>query len=170
MRRLAILNAPHPGTFLRELRQLRQLRRSWYIAFFQLPRLPEQAIARNDFALIRAICQGINQQEGREVMTAEDTERFVAAIARPGALTAAIDYYRALVRHGSGAIGPIRPITAPTLVLWGERDPALSIHLLDGLNQWVTQLEVRRFTAAGHWLNQERPEEVNDALLAFLGG
>lgn len=170
VRKLAILNAPHPGTFLRELRHPSQLRRSWYVAFFQLPRLPEWAIARHDYAVIRAICQGINRQQGREVMTAGDTERFVAAIARPGALNAAINYYRALVRHGPAALGPIRQITPPTLVLWGERDPALGVQLLDGLDRWVSQLEVQRFPTAGHWLNQERPDDVNAALLAFLSG
>lgn len=169
VRRLAILNAPHPGPFLRELRRLRQLRRSWYVAFFQLPWLPERTIARHDYAIIRALCAGVNRQQRRAVFTDEDAERFVAAIARPGALTAALNYYRALVWHGPAALGPVRPITAPTLVLWGERDPALDIRLLDGLDRWVRLLEVRRFPTAGHWLNQERPDDVNAALLAYLG-
>jgi pimeloyl-ACP methyl ester carboxylesterase len=169
VRRLVILNAPHPGTFLRELRRPRQLRRSWYVGLFQLPRLPERLIARHDYAAIRAICRGVNRQQRREVLTDEDTERFVAAIARPGALTAAINYYRALLRHGPAALGPLRQITAPTLVLWGERDPALGVYLLNGLERWVRELEVRRFPDAGHWLNQEYPAEVNAALLAFLG-
>lgn len=169
VRRLVILNAPHPGPTRRELRRPRQLRRSWYAFFFQLPWLPERVIARNDYAVIRAICQGANRQQHREVFTSDDTDRLVAAIARPGALTAALNYYRALAWRGRATLGPLRQIVAPTLVLWGERDPALGIHLLDGLERWVRNLTVRRFPEASHWVNQDHPAEVNDALLEFLG-
>jgi pimeloyl-ACP methyl ester carboxylesterase len=172
-RRLAIVNAPHPATFLRELSRPGQLRRSWYIGFFQLPWLPEWTLARNDYVVIRRICRAVNRsQRSRRagvVFTPEDIERFVAAIARPGALTAAINYYRAAARRGMGALGSIRRIEAPTLVLWGERDPALGVELLDGLDRWLATLRIQRFPDAGHWLNQERPDEVNAALLEFLG-
>jgi epoxide hydrolase 4 len=168
VRRLAILNAPHPGAFARDLRHPAQLRRSWYIAFFQLPRLPEWTIARNDYALLRASCAAVNRARRTEVFTQDDVERFVAAFARPGAATAAINYYRALARGGQRAISPLRRIDAPTLVLWGERDPALGVELLDGLDRYVANLDVQRFSNAGHWLNQERPEDVTRALDAFL--
>ncbi|HEY7974364.1 MAG TPA: alpha/beta hydrolase [Ktedonobacterales bacterium] len=167
VRKLVILNAPHPGTFMRELRHARQLRRSWYAALFQLPWLPERLLARDDYAAIRAICHAANRRA--VIFTPEDIERYVAAIARPGALTAALNYYRQLLRGGLGALGPLRRIDAPTLVLWGERDPALGVELLDGLERWVADLRIQRFPDARHWLSQERPDDVTQALLAFLG-
>jgi epoxide hydrolase 4 len=168
-RRLAILNAPHPGAFMRELRHWRQLRRSWYIGAFQLPWLPEWALARNDYAVIRRICRAVNRTSRRGIVfTPDDIERFVAAMSRPGARTAALNYYRASVRQGPRALGPVRRIEAPTLVLWGERDPALGVELLDGLDRWVADLRIQRFPDAGHWINQERPAEVTAALLDFL--
>lgn len=168
VRRLAILNAPHPGALARELRHPAQLRRSWYAAFFQLPAVPEWALARNDFAVLRSLCADVNRARRQEIFSPEDIERYVTAFARPGALTASINYYRALVRSGWRAVSPMRRIEAPTLVLWGVRDPALGIALLDGLDRWVTHLQVTRFPDAGHWINQEKPDDVNRALAAFL--
>jgi epoxide hydrolase 4 len=168
-RRLAIVNAPHPALMQCELRHPRQLLRSWYIFAFQLPRVPEWAVARRDYAALRTLFEDVNRASGTgDVFTEEDIARYVAAMARPGAPTAAINYYRALLRGGPGALGPLRRIEAPTLVLWGERDFALGTELLDGLDAWVRDLRVRRFPDAGHWLNQERPAEATQSLVAFL--
>ena len=167
VRRLAILNAPHPGPFRRELRSPGQLRRSSYIAFYQLRGLAERAIARDDYALIRRTFRAADR--GRAWLADEDIERFVTAIARPGALSAALEYYRRIARPAAfRQISPLRVIEAPALVLWGELDPYLGTGLLDGLDRWVRDLRVRRFPTAGHWLNQQEPERVSAALEAFL--
>jgi epoxide hydrolase 4 len=167
--RLGILNAPHPALMLRELRRPRQLRRSLYIGLFQLRGTAERAIERDDYAVVRRTLRGADRAQA--FLTEGDIQRYVGAIARPGALSAALAYYRQLSRPSSfRAISPLRVITAPTLVLWGEQDPYLGPELLDGLDDWVRDLYVRRFAAAGHWLNQQEPERVNAALLAFLTG
>lgn len=167
-RRLVILNAPHPAALLRELRTPRQLRRSLYAFFFQLPWLPEWVIARDQYAVVRHIFQARGADGAG--LAPEDVARYVTAIARPGALTAALSYYRQLGRRGPFALRPARRIAAPTLVLWGERDQALGVELLDGLDRWVTDLRILRFPTAGHWLAQQRPAEVSTALLEFLRG
>lgn len=167
--RLAIVNAPHPALMRRELRHPRQLRRSWYVLAFQLPWLPEWALARREYAALRRLFEDVNHtSQSDTTFSPDDIARYVAAMACPGAPTATINYYRALVRGGLGALGPMRRIEAPTLVLWGERDIALGTELLDGLEAWVSDLRVRRFPDAGHWLNQERPAEVTPALVDFL--
>ena len=168
VRRLAIVNAPHPGTFLRELRSPGQLRRSSYVGFFQLRGLAECVIARDDYAVIRRMFRAADR--GRAWLADEDIERFVRAIARPGALSAALEYYRRLLRPAAlRQVSPLRVIEAPTLVLWGELDIALGVGLLDGLDRWVRDLRVVRFPTAGHWLNQQEPERVSAALGAFFG-
>jgi pimeloyl-ACP methyl ester carboxylesterase len=167
--RLAILNAPHPALMLHELRRPRQLRRSLYIGLFQLHGMAERAVARDDYAVVRRTFRGADR--ARAFLADGDIQRYVDAIARPGALSAALAYYRQLPHPSSfRAISPLRVITAPTLVLWGEQDPYLGPELLDGLDDWVRDLYVRRFAAAGHWLNQQEPERVNAELLAFLTG
>jgi epoxide hydrolase 4 len=164
-RRLAILNAPHPAAMLHELRRPHQIIRSSYIAFFQLRGLPERAIARDDYAIIRRTFRSADR--GRAWLSDADIQRYVDAISRPGALSAALEYYRQLP-HDFQHISPTRVITAPTLVLWGELDPYLGPELVDDLDLWVRDLQIHRFPTAGHWLNQQEPERVNAALRAFL--
>jgi pimeloyl-ACP methyl ester carboxylesterase len=167
LRRLAIINAPHPATLLRDaLRHPRQLARSAYMGFFQLRGLAESAIRRDDYALIRRTFRAADR--GRAWLTEDDIQRFVEAIARPGALSAALEYYRRLPREDLGAASPARVITAPTLILWGELDPYLGPELVDAARPFVRDPRIQRFPTAGHWLNQQEPERVNAALIEFL--
>jgi pimeloyl-ACP methyl ester carboxylesterase len=166
VRRLVICNAPHPATFQRALRSPSQWLRSAYVGFFQLEGIAEETLSRDDYAFIRRTFRAADRE--RAWLTDADIQRYVDAIARPGALTAALNYYRQVVRRGPGAVGPARIITAPTLVLWGELDPYIGVESLAGLERWVDDLRVQRFSTAGHWVNQQEPARVNEALLEFL--
>lgn len=167
VRRLAILNAPHPATLRREIGNPRQLMRSSYVGLFQLRGIAERAIERDGYAMIWRTFRAADR--ARAWLSDDDIQRYVEAIARPGALSAALAYYRQLVRPSTlQALSPARVISAPTLVLWGARDPYLGVELTDGLERWVRELRVERFPDAGHWLNQQEPERVNHELLAFL--
>src|ERR687894_743878 len=95
--RLAILNVPHPARFLDGLLSPGQLLRSSYLFFFQIPRLPEAVIRAGDSALLRCVFRRDPVRPG--ALTTEDIERYVEAMARPGALTATLNYYRALLRN-----------------------------------------------------------------------
>ncbi|HLZ25150.1 MAG TPA: alpha/beta hydrolase [Ktedonobacterales bacterium] len=165
VRRLVVVNAPHPAAMLRELRRPRQLWRSAYMGFFQLRGMAERAVERDGYALVRRTLRAADR--GEAWLTDEDIARYVAAIARPGALTAALEYYRQL-RHDWQALSPMRVVTAPTLVLWGELDPYMGVGALEGLDRWVREPRIRRFPTAGHWLNEQESERVNAELLAFL--
>jgi epoxide hydrolase 4 len=167
VRRLVVLNAPHPAAMLRAWRRPGQLARSAYVGFFQLRGLAERAIARDDYAVIRRTLRGTDR--GRAWLSDEDVQRYVTAIARPGVLSAALEYYRQLRPRHLAALGPLRVISAPTLLLWGELDTALGPELAEGLEPWVRDFTLQRFPVAGHWLNQQEPERVNAALLDFLG-
>jgi len=159
VRRLAILNAPHPGAYRRELSKLSsQWWRSSYAAFFQLPALPEAVLRARNYRLLRRAL--------RTPAPEPDTmSRYREALARPGALTGGLNYYRAVVRYPRP---DSRHITVPTLVLWGANDPFLVARLADGLEQWMEELSVERFPKVGHWLHHEEPNVVNDRLLSFL--
>jgi pimeloyl-ACP methyl ester carboxylesterase len=101
--------------------------------------------------------------------TAEDIERYVGAMARPGALTATLNYYRALLRNPGEMGALLERIEAPVLVIWGERDRFLSRRLAEPPPLWVPNLVcVERFPDASHWVAEDRPLEVNTLLLDFL--
>jgi pimeloyl-ACP methyl ester carboxylesterase len=162
--RLVILNAPHPAAFSRQMRALGQVRRSWYMLFFQLPWLPEALIRAGDFALLERLLR-------RGGFSPEDVRHYKRALAQPGALTAAINYYRAAFRRGP-RLDPrvLQPLRTPTLVVWGERDPYLGVGLLDALEQWVPGVRIERLSGANHWVQNTAPEKVNRLLLNFLAG
>ncbi|MDE3230798.1 MAG: alpha/beta hydrolase, partial [Chloroflexota bacterium] len=165
LRRLVIINAPHPAMMLYRIRHPRQMRRSWYIGVFQLRGFAERAMSADNYGPIWRIFRSADPD--RAWLADADLQRFIDAIARPGALTAALNYYRELARRPN-AMGVARVITTPTLVLWGEQDVALGVELLDGLEAWARDLRIERFPQAGHWLNQQLPDQVNPRIISFL--
>ena len=165
--RLAILNVPHPARFLDGLLSPMQLLRSSYVFFFQIPRLPEEVIRAGDFALLRSALRRDSVRPG--TFSDEDVQRYVEAISRPGALTATINYYRALLRNPRETRALLKRIEAPVLVIWGERDRFLSRRLSEPPHLWVPNLvRVKRLPDASHWVAEDRPLEVNNLLLDFL--
>jgi epoxide hydrolase 4 len=164
--RLVILNAPHPRLYLEKVRRPPQMLRSWYVLFFQLPGLPERALSAWDFRMVRRMFR--HGPARRWAFSDEDIEQYVTALARPRALTAALNYYRASLGSELGAYARSALIEAETLVIWGERDPALGIELLDGLERVAPRLRVQRLPDAGHWVQNEAPEEVSRLLVDFL--
>jgi pimeloyl-ACP methyl ester carboxylesterase len=165
--RLAILNAPHPAAFRRELRRKpAQWLRSAYMLFFQLPWLPEWMLAAADYALVRRLLRRDPVRPG--AFTAEDITRYRDALAWPGARTAALNYYRALLGKDQNAFAEVSPVLAPTLLVWGERDRYLGVGLTEGLDQWVPDLRVARLPHASHWVQNDAPDDVNRLLLGFI--
>jgi pimeloyl-ACP methyl ester carboxylesterase len=170
--RLVICNVPHPGPARRALGQgFAQALRSWYVMFFQIPWLPEQLLGRDG---ARVVGEALRR-------SAVDVSRFPAPVtevyrqnaAQPGALTAMINYYRALVRGGGArrqhALGyPV--IDVPTLLIWGEDDIALTKETTYGTDEWVSDLTIRYLPRVSHWVQQEAPDAVNAMLSAFLEG
>jgi pimeloyl-ACP methyl ester carboxylesterase len=168
LRRLAILNSPHPVTFRRRLRTLQQAKKSWYIFAFQLPVMPELGLARNDFASLRRVFATASIRPG--AFTDADVERHVEALRPPGALTAAINYYRAVFRSAGRDPLRVRRVEHPVLVLWGEQDRFLGPELAEPGSEWVPNARIRRVPEAGHWIQHDVPELVNDELVRFLSG
>jgi epoxide hydrolase 4 len=165
--RLAVLNAPHPRLALQGLRRPRQLARSWYIAMFQLPRLPERLMRMRDWAPLR---YGFEHDARPHVFGPEDAKRYAMTWSQPGAMTAMINYYRAAARTGPRRVAAdIRPVHSPTLVIWGDHDRYLEAGLATPLLSDVPNLErVVRRPRASHWVHQDEPETVNELLVAFF--
>lgn len=164
--RLVIMNVPHPRCGRRELKNWRQLRKSWYIFFFQLPKLPEMLLGRGHSAPIARLFSTTTVNPHLFDDAVRETYR--AAAARPGALTAMFNYYRALIRRPDAGDVAAGKVKVPTLVVWGEQDVAIDIHCLDGTDHYVDDLTVRRLPDASHWVQQDAPDQVNTILGEWL--
>ena len=165
--RLAILNAPHPRRMLQALRRPRQLARSWYMFFFQLPRVPERLLrARRWSGLHRAF------DDARPgAFTQQDIAHYIEAWSQPGAMTAMLNYYRAAFRQARRAGSGPDPVKAPTLVIWGERDPHVGAELAEPDPADVPNLEgVVRLPDASHWVQHDEAERVGRLLIEFFAG
>ena len=146
------------------------LRRIAYAIFFQLPYLPERMLAAGNYRAIRDSFTG--RMAGRpHRISAEDVRVFKEAMARPGALTGGINYYRAQIFGGGFRrifqLG-FPQIQTPTLILWGEDDPVLIPSTIGRAEELIHDLTLRFLPGVGHWIQQEAPEEVNEMLAAWL--
>lgn len=173
LKRLLMINSPHPATFLRELRGCAaQQAASAYMNFLCRPDAAA-LLAENDFARLWPFLTGMGGAGWLDELT---RERY-RAVWRQG-LEGALNYYRA---------SPLRPplgpddaihtlvlpneavtVRVPTTVLWGEGDTALPLALLDGLEAWVPDLELQRVPGATHWLIHEQPALVAGTISRLL--
>ncbi len=168
VRSLAILNSPHPVASA-EARQVReQQQRSWYMLLFQFAGVAEAWLSADDFANMRSF---VFDDAAPGTFGDEDRERFLAPLRRDGALTAALNYYRANIPPASwiGSPPELPSITVPTTIIWGEDDTYMSPVLLERSMELVAgPLTVERLPGVSHWVQQEVPDRVNGLLLEHL--
>ena len=162
LERLVIMNVPHPLCFRAALKHWRQARKSWYVAFFQLPALPERMLMANGGAAVRRLF-------GRVALPPDVLAVYTGQIVEPGAATAMLNWYRASRRPSLRMPDLARVIETPTLVVWGERDVALDLICLEGTERYVRDLTLKRLPGVSHWVQQDAPDAVNGLLREFLG-
>jgi pimeloyl-ACP methyl ester carboxylesterase len=165
VRKLGILNVPHPAVMLRFLRRdPEQLRRSWYIFFFQLPWLPEYFLRKQDWrGAVRAL-----RGSGRiHTFTKEDVAEYKKAWSQPGAMTAMLNWYRAAVRHRPKLPDDML-VKVPTLMMWGMHDVALSHRMARPSLDYCADGKLIFFEEASHWVQHDEGALVSQYLLEFL--
>ena len=173
IRRLLMINSPHPATFLRELRHNpQQQAASAYMTFLCRPDAA-QLLAADDF---RRLWPFLGDPAW---LTPAVREQYRQAWANGGrGLDGPLNYYRASpLRPPLAADDPLHrvelpdaavTVRVPTALLWGERDRALLPALLDGLERWVPQLRLERVPEASHWIVHEQPGRVAELITALL--
>jgi epoxide hydrolase 4 len=167
LERMVIINAPHPAIFLRELtRNPAQQIASSYAGLFQLRGVAEATLRAFDYAALRKMVFGITAKP--RMFSPALRKSYREAWAKPGALEASLNYYRNVAALKRVAAQSTARIDVPTLVLWGEKDPALLPANLVGLDRLVKDLTVRRRAGATHWIVHEEPVWVNAAIRRFI--
>jgi epoxide hydrolase 4 len=164
LQRLGILNVPHPLVMRRFVtRDLEQMRRSSYAFFFQLPWLPERALRADDW---RGAVRALRGSGKIHTFTNEDIARYKEAWSQPGAMTAMINWYRAL-RYQT-TLPKEMQIKVPTLMMWGMKDAALTHRMARPSIDHCDDGKLIFFPEATHWVQHDAAEEVNHYLIDFL--
>ncbi len=165
VRRLAILNVPHPAVMMDFIRKNpRQMLKSWYIAFFQIPGLADWLLARDDFALTARLLVGSGK---KGTFSRPELEEYKEAWRASGGLTGMINWYRALARNRPALPGNPR-LSMPVLILWGQNDAALSAEMAAESLKFCEDGRLVYFENATHWVQHDEPEAVSAHLAAFF--
>ncbi len=177
MKKLAIINSPHPGTFLRELQHSpAQQAASAYMNFLIRPDA-EELLAADDYRRLWTFFTGMGAADGNNPWLTVERRAQYRAIWQRG-LTGPLNYYRASplrpARPGDPAASNVTipremlQVNLATLVIWAAQDTALLPSLLDGLEDFVPQMQLKRVENATHWIVHEQPELVAAYLQQFL--
>lgn len=169
VKKLAIVNGPHPGIFARNLLTTSQLLRSFYMFIFQVPGLAERLLQRNDYQLVKLMFKD-GQKRAPEKISDQDIERLTEAVRQPGTLKAGLSYYRqAFRRNPLKQYRELKKVEVPTCVIWGTSDRALVPDSKAKLARWVdAPFELHYLEGTGHWAPQEKPDEINRILSNFF--
>jgi pimeloyl-ACP methyl ester carboxylesterase len=176
LRKLIIINAPHPLVFARELlNNPEQRKASAYMNLFRSDKA-ERVLSQDGYQ--RLLQMTVERWVRDDDAGKAERAAYLEAWSQPGALTGALNYYRASPLHppeqdqASEQLSAIDArkfrVDVPTLVIWGERDDALLQGNLDGLEEHVDRLEIQRIPDASHWVVHEQPARVNLIIRDFL--
>lgn len=172
--KLVSINSPHPVPFARDLRSsAAQRKASDYMSLFQLDKA-ERVLREDDF---KRLGYFFREWGGKGGTPPDDATLHIyrEAWAQPGALAAALNYYRASPLYPADPpenVPVLRPqdfvVKVPTLVIWGEADTALLPSLLDGLEECVPGVRVERVPQGSHWVIHEFPQRVIELIRGFI--
>ena len=174
-----IIDSPPPFTWNRDLRESPKQREAVnYMLELSKPSPgPEELVAANDFAMLDAMLERIGGSGAR--LSDEERAAYHEAWSQPGAIQGGLNYYRAARMGEQVAAGGVPEeyeakikamrLEVPTLVIWGERDPALLVGLTRGLEEWIPDMRLEVLPGTGHWVPYEQPDEVNRLIREFVG-
>ncbi len=158
--RLAALTVGHPAAYGDAGMRQREL--SWYMLWFQFVGVAEEQLPRDDWALMRAWIGSVGP----------DVDDRIAALARPGALVAALNWYRANITAES-YVGlratPVPPVSCPVLGVWADGDKFLTEEWMLASEGFVKGPWTYARVGSDHWIPTSAPDELNRLLLDFLG-
>lgn len=160
--KLIIINGMHPQAFRKQLfRSITQMRMSWYMLPFRKPDIPEKFLIMNDFNFFENIHKG--------AFTVEEENATKYVFSQPGALSAALNYYRAFNNDSNNLDRiPYTKINTTTLLLWAEDDEFLTPPVAWYNRRWLNSSKVVYYPSAGHWVLRECPSQINVHIRNFV--
>ncbi len=165
LKKLAILNVPHPEVLFSTLRSNpRQMLKSWYIGFFQIPWLPETLLTVGS-AMFTA--QMLFASSHSHTFNDADIAEYIRAWTKPNAMRSMINWYRAIAQRPPDLSRVLR-VTVPTLIIWGKQDIALTAQMAQDSVELCDEGRLVYFDEATHWVQHDVPQQVNALLADFL--
>jgi pimeloyl-ACP methyl ester carboxylesterase len=176
--KLVIINSPHPAVFARELlNNPDQQKASQYMLILRSAEA-ERVLSENNFARLSDV---LVQFGSKWEMSEERRLKYIDAWSQAGALTGSLNYYRASplypptstedkeqIKSILNLPKEMLAVRVPTLVIWGEQDRALLTGNLDGLEEYIEDLTLKRIPDGTHWVIHEQPELVNTLIRDFI--
>jgi pimeloyl-ACP methyl ester carboxylesterase len=191
IRKLIILNAAHPSTFTREMiENPKQRQKSAYIHEL-ISASGESLLSKNNY---QYLSEKMMVSTRTDVFTDKVKAEYRKIWSKQGAINGMLQYYRSMpqlaandsetsrlescaivhdlkespVKNTSQIKVPNIRVNVPTLILWGEQDQAFVIENLNDIEQYVPNCTIHRFSNTSHWLQHERPDDVNNAITTFI--
>jgi pimeloyl-ACP methyl ester carboxylesterase len=173
--KLIIINAPHPNIFARLISKNKsQQSSSQYVLFFRSNKA-EEVLSANNYKMLLDVVTTPEME-----FNDDDRQIYIEAWSQPRALTGGLNYYRAgglrppkqdekisEVASIDMELNPVM-INMPTLVIWGEKDTALTVYNLEGLEEFIPDLTIKRIPEGSHWIINEQPDKINSLIRDFL--
>jgi pimeloyl-ACP methyl ester carboxylesterase len=154
------ISIAHPAAFSAALQEdPDQKARSSYFAFFVTPWLPETLFSFNNFEMLKSLYA--------EMSTAQQ-EEYLEIFGEPGALTAALNWYRSMLVDQPDVEKQEVEITTPTLFIWGNNDPSAGRVAVDGQTQYMKGPYSKMELSGGHWLMTDFPGVITEAVIEHL--
>ena len=163
LKTLTVINVPHPQVMLDTLkRSPKQLFKSWYMFFFQIPKLPESILALRQFRMLR---RGLLTSSTPNAFSTHTLNSLLQAWQQPGAITGMLNWYRSALRKPQQA--EHNQVSVPTRILWGENDIALTKEMAQSSAELCNKATLTYYSGATHWLPHDKPEVVTREILHF---
>jgi pimeloyl-ACP methyl ester carboxylesterase len=160
---MTVINVPHPLVFQKNLKSnKKQLLKSWYMFFFQIPKLPESLLSIAGYKIAQ---RSLKESSNKESFSAEILQALTSAWSQEGAMTGMLNWYRAAIRRPVRASN--KRVSCPTRILWGENDIALTKEMAELSTHYCDQVSLTYYPDATHWLTHDKPDEVSQEIIRF---
>ncbi len=167
VKKIAILNVPHPSVMTKALRtNPAQMLKSWYIGFFQIPAIPEFLMG---IGTMTPMAQALLNSSRKGTFTDNDITQYLKAWQQPGALTAMLNWYRAVAQMPVN-LPKDRQVKVPVLIIWGAKDAFLGVEMAQQSIDRCADGRLVVFDNATHWVQHEEAEQVNLLLAEWAAG
>lgn len=163
--KMVVINVPHRAVMQKHLRSnLNQLLKSWYIFFFQIPRIPEILARQGDWSYLTKLLKNSSRQN---TFTNSDLDKYRKAWSQPKAFRSMLNWYRSFVQKPPTP--PSNPrITVPTLLIWGAKDRFLGREMAQPSIDLCDDGRLVLIEESTHWVQHEEAYRVNELISSFL--